>query len=299
MQTAQPSVYKPDLDEVFRVRFSVPTDLDRILTFQAENSHTWVLARKKEEYKERARHGAAVLVENEQKELVGCSLSYPLSVNDTHHCSRHIWTEMGSTRIILNGYKLYQLMVAATAVQQFLMQPPEDRFVAEVDIPNTAVHRLLGGTVTQGKYDNLGWTPFAQVPPALPTASTGTVDLHDGQPVIWYQCGIEHLPHQARVVKSYIDQPVIERFNKAANGEAPKLAGRIRLDFSQFQLAHLLSNYLASLAGQNLGDPANPNPAIGLLDSRAYILNADLAPSGERLHHSHHHPAKRPVAALG
>jgi hypothetical protein len=272
-------LYTPGWDETFSVRFSTPSDVGRIIRFQTDNVHTYVLTRKHEEYLERARHGAAVMVENSRGDMVACSLSYPLHVDHGRNRPAHIWTEMGSTRIVLNGFKLYQLLVAATTLQQFLMQPPEDRFVAEVDIPNTAVHKMLGG--------DLKWTPFTQTPEALPKASHGTVDNHDGQPVIWYQCGIEHMPHQARVVQEYIRNPVITRFNKAAQ---PQAVGQIRLDFSRFQLAHMFSNYLSALAGQNFGDPARPDPALGLLDARSNMFNSDQTPTGQPLHHSHHGP---------
>lgn len=265
--------YTPEKGERFSVRFSTAGDCDRLISFFTENQHAATALRQEEQYRDRISNGAGIIVANQQEDIVAASMSYPLydfNKMAGRGVPSHEWTEFGSTRAVLNGYKLYQLMVASTTLQQFAMEPPKDRFVAEVYTDNTGVNQMLGG--------DLAWATIASPPDALKMASSGTLAQTVTKPVYWYQCATEHMPHQARVVLDYIDNPVIQR-TKQRPGEdgqpRTEVVGEIQLDFSRFSLATMLRDYMDTLARQDFGDMANPDPSKKLRDYRAHLANSN------------------------
>ncbi len=265
--------YTPAMGETFSVRFSTADDCDRLIAFFNDNQHAATALRQDEQYRDRISNGAGIIVAAQSEEIVGASMSYPLydfNKMAGRGVPSHEWTEFGSTRAVLPGYKLYQLMVAATTLQQFAMEPPKDRFVAEVYTDNTPVNQMLGG--------DLRWTTIANPPDALKMASSGTLAQQVTKPVYWYQCATEHMPHQARVVLDYIDNPVIQRTKNKPDGQGgikPEVVGEIRLDFSRFSLATMLRDYMDTLARQDFGDTGNPDPAKKLRDYRAHLANSN------------------------
>lgn len=228
----------------YYVRFSQTADRDKILDFYDLNAHKNVLKRDVDLMKHLVDDGAVVLVEDEQGKIVASSITYSHKVSDAQGIEHTQWAELGTTRIALNGYPgLFDAMVTMQTLRAFLVEPPEDRFVAQMH--TDPVQKMAG---------KLGWRPLDEksVPDALrkdkektigASASIGTDH--------WFQCGIEALPVMAKWMVQAVDNPVLE--NK-------KTGGKIQLDFSKSTFFKMFEEEIHHLAAKNFGDVNNPDP---------------------------------------
>lgn len=222
-----------------KLRFSRKSDVAKLNEYYSDNTHQNVYVRDPDVLRERIESGAAILLEDEDGNIQGASIAYPITLDNCNQ-SCHVWSELGSTRITLNGFGLYPYMVAAQTVQGFMVEPPDNCFVAEVDVDNAAVIGLLHGKLQWPEYD---------APKALTEKMEDSVkDGEEIVPVNWYHCGPETLQHQAKVVKQLVDTPVLR--NKKTGEE-------IEIDLSEFQLAHAFKPALEQLAAEG----ARPNNA--------------------------------------
>lgn len=224
--------------KTYYLRFSTAADADAIEGYYKDNPHPDVAIRPSELYRERASKGAALLITDTDGPITkdnihGCSITYPVT-EDTPKGPRHAWTEMGSTRITLNGFGIYPYFISSHMVHSFLFEPPEDRIIADVTDRNTGVKKLLNGL--------LKWQPYTP-PKALKDKVEGTF-VDERPPFSYFQCGPEQMPHMARFVSRIMKNPVLK--NKRTGEE-------IVIDTSKLHLNKSLRHVVEKLAKTDLG----------------------------------------------
>ncbi|WP_139210120.1 hypothetical protein [Palleronia pelagia] len=100
-----------------------PAIFERVFDFYASNKHNFNAERDPMELLDSLGNGSAVYIEGPNKELVAASLTF-------RHSAR--LTEMGGTRVTLNGFGLQKPMKWYQAVSDHLFRPPEDMYFAVV-----------------------------------------------------------------------------------------------------------------------------------------------------------------------
>lgn len=229
------------------VRFSEEKDHQKLEEFYHQNAHKNVRKRSPGLIRKLAGDGAVVLVEDEEGVIVAASVSYPHVVKDKDGDDHVMWQEVGSTRIILNGYPgLFDAMIALQTLKTFMVEPPEDRFVAQMR--TVPVQNLAG---------KLGWRKFT-APDGLMKSKIDSIDAADVGAISddnWFQCGIEALPVMAAWMTKVMDNPVLEN---------PKTGEKIVLDFSKSKFFKFFEPEIRNLAQKNLGDVENPDMSRGL-----------------------------------
>jgi hypothetical protein len=229
------------------IRFSNVDDHEKIMDFYRANPHDNVSDRHEELMKKMADHGSVILIETEKGDIVGASISYPLpSEKDPN---KQQWLEIGTTRIVLNGYPgMFDVMIAMQTLRAYLVEPPDDKFVCQMESP----------LVRKMAY-KLGFRPL-QPSDELVRVSDKTVDAtetcgYDN----WYSAGPEALPVLAKLMRDVIDKPYIEN---------PKTGDKITLDLSKSVFFKLFEPEIRDLAARDLGDPDKPNPAASISANR-------------------------------
>jgi hypothetical protein len=220
------------------VCFSKIEDLDRIMEFYDLNAHQNVRKRQRELIQKLADEGSVVFLEDEDKKIVAASITYPYTEKNTG--SKVIWQEIGTTRIVLNGYPgLFDLMTCLQALRSHLIEPPAECFVAN----------MLTAPV-QKMAEKLGWRAF--VPPqALLDAKVVYLDYtsennHNTKPPSfdnWYQLPVDSYPILARAVVAAIDNPELTHYK---NGD------KILLDFSKTKTIEIFAENIRKLAAMYL-----------------------------------------------
>jgi len=131
------------------IRFAEHKDLQNILDFYETNQHSNVRKREEKILEDLAGKGSIVLIEDEKGVIVASSISYPHSIekNGAPSCQ---WVEVGSTRIVANGYPgLFDVMTTAQILRAYLVEPPEQCFVGHME------HKAV-----QGIAKRFGWKEF-------------------------------------------------------------------------------------------------------------------------------------------
>jgi hypothetical protein len=246
-----------DQPKKYFVRFSQKEDHDKVLEFYNLNAHHNVRKRETELVKKMADEGAVVLIEDEKGAIVAASITYGHKVKDKDGVEHVKWQEIGSTRIVLNGFPgLFDAMITMQTLRAFLVEPPEDRFVAQM---HTAP--------VQGMAGKLGWRPF-DAPEELIAAKLGTVDpkdLKEASREHFYHSGVEALPVMAARMMTALDNPVLE--NK-------KTGEKIELDFSKSTFFKLFEPEIRKLATKDYGDVEKPDMKAGVKERRdAWMKN--------------------------
>ncbi len=234
------------------IRFSNASDHDNLMEFYELNAHKNVRKREQVLMKQLVEEGAVVLIEDEAGKIVAASMTYPHKTVDNAGVEKVQWQEIGTTRIILNGYPgLFDAMVTMQTLRAFLVEPPESTFVAQMHT-----------TPVQGMAEALGWRRLQAMPDGLMDAKIRSVDPADVGNVTnsnWYLCGLEALPTMAaRMVKS-IDDPILE--NK-------KTGERIELDYSKSTFFKLFGPEIRVLANKTYGDVEKPDAAQNVRQRR-------------------------------
>lgn len=242
---------QPSKNPKYFVRFSQPADEKKILEFYDLNSHQNVRKREATILRERINDGAVVLIEDEKGKIVASSITYPHKTTDSDGVEHVKWQEIGSTRIVLNGYPgLFDAMVTMQVLRSFLVEPPEDRFVAQM---HTAP--------VQGMAHKLGWRGFT-AKDELIDAKFKTLDPNDlpaASREHWYQLGMEGLPVMANWMVKALDNPVLE--NK-------KTGEKIELDFSKSTFFAMFEAEIRNLSGKNFGATDAPDMNEGVQKRR-------------------------------
>ena len=242
---------QPSKNPKYFVRFSQPADEKKILEFYDLNSHQNVRKREATILRERINDGAVVLIEDEQGKIVASSITYPHKTTDSDGVDHVKWQEIGSTRIVMNGYPgLFDAMVTMQVLRSFLVEPPEDRFVAQM---HTAP--------VQGMAHKLGWRGFT-AKDELIDAKFKTLDPNDlpaASREHWYQLGMEGLPVMASWMVKALDNPLLE--NK-------KTGEKIELDFSKSTFFTMFEAEIRNLSSKNFGPADAPDLNEGVQKRR-------------------------------
>jgi len=233
----------------FYMRFSNASDTQKVLDYYNSNQHKHIAVREPEIFAERVRNGAVVIVEDEQGKIQAASISYPLEKD-----GKHKWTEVGSTRISLNGFGLLPYLYAAQTLHTFMFEPPEDRFVLETDNDNDKMQALL---------EKMQWAGLKKNGD-IHKAAKDTMDPNSASDdVKWYQMGAEHMPHQARTLLKLEANPVLT--NKRT-GES------IEMDLSGMVILRKgVKPVLQELARKKIGRPEKPDPKRRLRDLHKHM----------------------------
>ncbi len=243
MPRSSKRLYVTDAPKKLFIRFSNASDHDNLMEFYELNAHKNVRKREQALMKQLIEDGAVVLIEDAGGQIVAASMTYPHKTIDKGGVERVQWQEVGTTRIVLNGYPgLFDAMITMQTLRAFLVEPPESTFVAQM---HTAP--------VQGMAEALGWRRMSVMPQDLMDAKIRSVDPADAANVNannWYVCGLEALPTMAtRMVKS-IDDPILE--NK-------KTGERIELDYSRSTFFKLFGPEIRVLANKTYGDVEKPD----------------------------------------
>jgi hypothetical protein len=227
------------------IRHATPADEQAVFRFYAENPHEFVCERDHDVWRERLSAGAVTLVENEDGKIVAAAISYPVCVRDENGQSVHMWSELGSMRIILEGIGLFKAVLSMQVMQGYLLEPPEDRFAIEV---------IIGNDHSMHVFEREGATPYV-IPQALEEKVSYSISPDDPNlPVRWFQLGVEHMPQFARNIEALQANSVLR--NKQTGEE-------YELDFSRCALVTQFGAALKVLAGSDYGDPQKPNMKHG------------------------------------
>lgn len=223
------------------VRFSTSADVKAILDFYQSNEHEYVAHRDPAVLKECVDSGAVTLIEDAAGKIIATSISYPIMDDQ----DRHKWTEIGSTRIALSGAGLFEAIFSAQILRAYLLEPPEDRFVIEIDVDNKHSKHV---------FEKAGCQPY-QIPEGLRKLAEESMAPEDrGVPVDWYQFGIEGIPELAEKLLNKLDNPSINDLYE--------------FDFSRCQLTNMFEKQLRHLSNQDYGDHAKADLKKGLRDQR-------------------------------
>ncbi len=231
------------LPKKYYIRFSTVDDHEKLMEFYDVNKHTNVFKRQEAILKEVADEGLVILVEDAAGKIVGASISYGHKGKDAHGIETVRWQEVGTTRVVLNGYpEMFDALIGLQVLKTFMVEPPEDRFVCQVD--TTAVQKMAA---------RQGWKPFKGKTDDLAHAKHMTVssgDMHASATENWFECGVDNLPHLAKFIVKTLDTPVLE--NK-------KTGEKIELDFSKMKFIKYFEPEIRHLAQQNFSDPKHTN----------------------------------------
>ncbi|HRI75499.1 MAG TPA: hypothetical protein PLX33_00770 [Alphaproteobacteria bacterium] len=242
----------PDTPKKFFVRFSKIEDEQKVFDFYDLNTHKNVLQREKDLMKGLIDDGAVVIIEDEKGTIVAASITYPHKEKDSDGVEHVKWQEVGTTRIALNGYPgLFDAMITMQVLRAFLVEPPEERFVAQMF---TDPVQKMAGKLGWRRLDEQSVSPHLveskekMVPPGT---SVGTVN--------WFHMGREGLPVMAAWMVKTLDNPVLE--NK-------KTGEKIQLDFSKSSFFNMFQEEIKHLAKRDFGSPDAPDMQKGVQQSR-------------------------------
>ena len=232
------------------IRFSQETDFNKVAAFYDINAHENVLKRENDLIRKMVDDGAVIIVEDEKGTIVASSITWPHKVTDANGVEQTKWHELGTTRCVLNGYPgLFDAMIAIQSLRSFLVEPPENVFVA----------RMLT-TPVQGLARKLGWREMqGEVPQDLVDSRLKT--FSGGDPALdnWFVFGMEGMPVAAKWLESTLENPVLT--NK-------KTGEQIELDFTKSTFVMMFKDEIKNLAARDFGDVNKPDQSQNLHQRR-------------------------------
>ena len=228
------------------VRFSETSDYENIVKFYDEHKHHNVRGRDQDLMKQLAENGSVVIMEDVNGKIVGTTIAYPLISTDASGNEHQKWSEVGSTRIVLNGFPgTFDVLAGMSVLRAFLVEPPEDRFIAKIGHP-----------LVQKMAEKLGWREFVPAQEAIDLAAKTKrmdddiqVPPDSGSNPKWYQAGLEGLPVMARFMIGVMDNPILS--NK-------KTGAQIEIDFSKTRFLKMFEPEIRDLAARDLGSIEEP-----------------------------------------
>lgn len=236
----------------YYIRFSNAQDFKNVLDFYDINVHANVRKRQHELMKELVEDGAVILIEDEKGKIVASSITYPHKTTDKNGVEHVEWQEIGSTRMVLNGYPgLFDAMIAMQTLRSFLVEPPEEVFVARM-------HTVP----VQNMAKKLGWREYT-APQALIDRQKKSVSAEDQSTappdINWFHCGVEALPVMAKwMEKSMSDNILVNK----------KTGEKIELDYSKSTFYKLFGPEIKELAKKDIGDVDKPDPTQNVRQRR-------------------------------
>ena len=231
----------------YYVRFSNAEDYDKLMAFYQANPHKNVCDRHETLMRELADNGSITIIEGEDGKIVGSSISYPLMGENDKNSQK--WLEIGTTRIVLNGYPgLFDVMIAMQTLRAYLVEPPDERFVCQMESP--AVRKMA---------DNLGFRPFVPSDELVRVSDATVSATESSGKENWYSAGPEALPVVARRMIEAIDKPYIQHLKKDE---------KIKLDFSKSKFFRMFEEEFRDLAKRDFGNPDQPDYKQSMVQSR-------------------------------
>lgn len=219
------------------VRFSTAADEQAIFDFYAQNEHQFVFRRDPDLWRERISSGAVTLVHDEDDNIVASSISYPVTKDD-NGVERHMWTEIGSTRVTLDGIGLFNHLLSAQVMRAFLLEPPEDRFVLEI---------VAGNMHSKHVFQKAGARPF-DIPDELAAkVSASIAPENQGTQVQWFSLDADTMPVFAQKLLDAEKSPVLVNRNTGEEYE---------LDFSRCVLFTMFRDAVEKAAGMDNQNPS-------------------------------------------
>ncbi len=243
-----------DQPKKYYVRFSNIDDHDKIMEFYQDYAHKNVFPRDESLIRQLADDGAITIIEDEQGKLVASTISYPYVSQDASGMGATKWTEVGTTRMVLNGYPgLFDVMITMQVLRAYLVEPPEALFIAQMDT-----------TPVQNMAKKLGWRSWDEqkVPQELLDMKAHMLDPSGNRksyPQNWFTAGPEALPVMAQLMCDAIDKPFLEN---------QKTGEKISLDFSKSKFFALFEDEFRNLAERDLGNPDTPDADASIAKNR-------------------------------
>lgn len=194
-------------------RYSNADDFDRLMAFYKANPHKNVCDRNESLMRELVDNGSVTMIQSaETGEVMAASISYPLKGEDG---ISQKWLEIGTTRSVLNGYPgLFDIMIAMQVMRAYLVEPPQERFVCQME--SAAVRKMA---------DHLGFRPYTPSD-ELVRVSDATVNATETSGFEnWYSAGPEALPIVAKRLIEAFDNGYIMPTNIGAEFNNVALAG--------------------------------------------------------------------------
>ncbi len=233
----------------YTVRFSSAGDYQRVLDFYTKNYHTNVCNRKEELMKALEANGGDIIIEDKNGNIVGSSIAYPLYAanqngQDPSSTEMPKWIEIGTTRMILNGYDgLFDIMIALQVLRTTLVEPPEQKFAVQVESDRV-----------REKFNALGFKTF--VPPAdLVAASDGTLTHYTGS------CGFEKWAGAGPDALKTMAQRLITAVDRGTLTNA-KTGHQIKVDLSGMTFFKTFEPHIRALAA------GQPSTATTIAEAR-------------------------------
>ncbi len=247
--------------EKFYVRYSKPEDAEKIIKFYMDNQHHNVRMRVEKMLTDRIDDGDVVLIENEKGDIVGSSVVYPLMGKDEHGKEVVKWQEIGTLRIIKNGYfGMFNILISAQVMRTMLVEPPEERFVAKINPAVWPMAEKIGAT---------RWAPTQEV---IDSATSTKIPVPgSGDPAEnWLQVTREAMPQVARSMLHVIENPMLKHKNFKENGE------QIEISFEKIDFIAKFKKEIADLAKKDFGDPNQADPKQTLKDVQRRWMKRNL-----------------------
>lgn len=247
--------------EKFYVRFSTKEDAEKIKKFYLDNQHHNVRTRQEKMLGERIQDGDVVLIENEAGDIVGASVMYPLHGKDKNGRDVVKWQEVGTLRVIKNGYAgLFNILISTQILRTMLVEPPEERIVAKI---NPAVWPLAQGIGAAR------WTPTQEV---IDSATSTKIPVPgSGDPTEnWIQVTREAMPKVAKSLLYVYDNPLLKHKGYKENGQ------QIEISFERMKFVGKFYEELKILSGKDFGAPDKADPQQELLAAQKRWLKRTM-----------------------
>ncbi|TNE26709.1 MAG: hypothetical protein EP349_09735 [Alphaproteobacteria bacterium] len=224
------------------LRQSTPKDLQKVLDFYDNNKHPFIAGRDRETMEDRVNAGAVTMLQDDNGDIQAISIAYPVTAKDDNGNEAHKWTEIGSTHVLMANMGLFDVMVGAQLLNAFLLEPPEDRFVIEIDPTNLHSKHV---------FKKLGCADYDNPPADMVKGVNGILAPEDANKgVDWLYANHEMMPALAKKFLDRIDNPVIT--NKATGEE-------YELDVSESPLGKHFVATLEKLAKKDYGQDNAPD----------------------------------------
>lgn len=232
------------------VRFSNLDDYDKLMEFYEKHAHKNVTDRSNNLMRELSDKGSIVIIEDALKgDIIGASVSYPC-YGEGKNGEEQKWLEVGTTRIVLNGYPgLFDAMIAMQSLRAYLVEPPTELFVCKIRTQ-----------AVKGMAAKLGWRAF-EAPEELTRFQDRTFDDGIvGGSEDWMCAGMEAFPVMAQYFCDVLDKGGVLKHVKTGQ--------EIELDFSKSKFFNIFEAEIRDLAKQSYGDPDAPDRTCNIAQTR-------------------------------
>lgn len=213
------------------LRQAVSADEAAVFEFYRNNTHPYVFGRDPDVWRERIANGAVTMIEDGAGQIVAAAIGYPVVVPDSTGAPEHIWSEVGSVNVALKHSGLFTPMVAALVLRAYFLEPPAERFVAEIKAANEHSKHV---------FQKDGWRKF-EISDDMRDKIFATVVPEDRDVTNeWFYIDAGTIPQLAQYLLAHIDNPSLTAQNCGCAFD---------IDFSRSLLATDFRAELSRVAG--------------------------------------------------